>query len=759
MVGRLLSCLIPGVLCMANAAMAAARQVPEAGERPAVLKPLRDPSPAERGQVEALKLYGLGILRLHQDQLVEAARILEEARTQDPAAAPVYRTLITLYVALGRSDDALAACRKTLELDAGDYETWSAYARQLHGLGKLAEARDALVRGTACPALGEHLDQRLQMYYDLGAVAEELKDYRQAADAFIRVVEALDSPQAPYELDEVKPADLRRQAVDIHERIVKLCIKAGDYDRALSLFAAAQKKYPDLARRLWYSLAQVEAARGNPEQARQHLEAYLNTQPQGTEAYRLWIDVLRQLRRPGEIIPGLEKYAASDAHHIALQLLLAEQYAAAGRSLDGQALYLRLAEEASAASLPDIYGGLFGLYEQQWGNKGGAQILRLLDEAIRAGQQGKPAGGDAEAAAKARAMLAALHQRPAAARTLVPAGVEAIRHGQALQYQTRVYLAVLARRTDQLAEAEQFFRRCLAEASSAQQENVVYSGLLGVLWEAHKYDELIVLCRRAVDQVKPANQLLIYENLARSFLVLGKLEEALTAANKAVEIANEDNRLWTRLLRLRVWSQAARYPQALAEGEALLKQFSQPGETREIRFAIYQVYSDMHDLAKAEEQLQIVLKADPNDATANNDLGYLWADQAKNLEEAERLIRKALELDEQQRKSEGTPGLADEGDNAAFVDSLGWVLFRRGRLEEARKQLERACSLTGGKDDPTVWDHLGDVCARMQDGQAAQAAWLKAQTLYELDRRRKRDEHYQGLRRKLDTVRKAGGGP
>jgi tetratricopeptide (TPR) repeat protein len=742
---------ILSILLLMNVGLAAA-QGPESGERPAVWNARPEPSRVEGDRRQALELYGLGVLRLRQDRLVEALGILEEALKLDPVAAPVQRTLIPLYVALGRNDQALAASRKTVELDPDDFATWSLYARQLRSLGRLAEARDALVRGAACPGLAEHTQERLQMYYDLGALAEELNDFRRAAEAFTAVVQALDGPQAAYDLDEIRPADLRRQALELHERIVRLYIKAADFDRALGLFAAAQKKYPELTRRMQYSLAEVEAGRGRPEQARQYLEAYLRTQPQGIDAYRLWIKVLGQLQRQAGILPALEKFAANDAHHLLLQLLLAEQYAAGGRPGDARALYLRLAEEASAASLPEIYGGLFGLYERHFSKAAGPEILGLLNTAFHAGQKSKGAQADPEAAAKGRAMLAALQQHTAAARALVPAGLEAIHHGQPLEHQTCVYLAVLARRTDQLAEAEEFFRRCLADGADARQDNVIYGGLLGVLWEAHNYEAVVQLCRQGLDHAKAPNQLLFYENLARSLLVLGKLEEALAAADKAVEIANDDNRLWTRLLRLRIWSQAGRYNQALTEGQALLKQFAQPGDVREIRFGMYQVYTDRHDLAKAEEQLALVLKADPDDATANNDLGYLWADQGKNLEEAEKLIRKALDLDERQRKSQGPLNVAPEAENAAFVDSLGWVLFRRGRLGEARQWLEKACSLPAGKGDPTVWDHLGDVCAGLKDRAAARAAWQKALALYDVDRRYKRDDHYQQLKHKLEPI-------
>ena len=155
----------------------------------------------------------------------------------------------------------------------------------------------------------------------------------------------------------------------------------------------------------------------------------------------------------------------------------------------------------------------------------------------------------------------------------------------------------------------------------------------------------------------------------------------------------------------------------------------------------------MRDFAKAEEQLRLILQADPNDATANNNLGYLWADQGKNLQEAERLIRKALELDREQKRIGSVVNIEGEGDNAAFVDSLGWVLFREGRLEEGCTWLEKATELSRGEEDPTVWDHLGDAYFRLQKTAEARRAWEKSLLLYEAEKPRKTDEHYKELKR------------
>jgi tetratricopeptide (TPR) repeat protein len=86
------------------------------------------------------------------------------------------------------------------------------------------------------------------------------------------------------------------------------------------------------------------------------------------------------------------------------------------------------------------------------------------------------------------------------------------------------------------------------------------------------------------------------------------------------------------------------------------------------------------------------LKMMPDWPPAMNFVGYVLADHDRELPDAQRLIEKALER---------------EPDNGAYVDSYGWVLYRLGKMPEAREQLEKAVRLTAG--DPVVREHLGDV--------------------------------------------------
>ena len=83
---------------------------------------------------------------------------------------------------------------------------------------------------------------------------------------------------------------------------------------------------------------------------------------------------------------------------------------------------------------------------------------------------------------------------------------------------------------------------------------------------------------------------------------------------------------------------------------------------------------------------------------ALNFIGYTYAERGLQLEEAERLVRKALEL---------------KPDNGFIMDSLGWVLYRRGSFEQAVQTLERALVLS--PDEPVILEHLGDAQRKLSN--------------------------------------------
>jgi tetratricopeptide (TPR) repeat protein len=223
----------------------------------------------------------------------------------------------------------------------------------------------------------------------------------------------------------------------------------------------------------------------------------------------------------------------------------------------------------------------------------------------------------------------------------------------------------------------------------------------------------------------------------------------VAAVEAAVTDSGKNQLLSMRKLKAYVLSEVGKHKEAVAECEAMLKEYNLGGDLREVRLTLSRVYLTMGRHEESDKQLELILDADPNDATACNDLAYHWADRNKNLEQAERLIRKALDLDKKQRTGAAFPASDAEKDNAAFIDSLGWVLFRRGKLDEARAELEKAAALSGGDDDPVVYDHLGDVYHRLGEKAKALTAWKKALSLFEAGVRRKSDPRYKEIQDKV----------
>ena len=125
-----------------------------------------------------------------------------------------------------------------------------------------------------------------------------------------------------------------------------------------------------------------------------------------------------------------------------------------------------------------------------------------------------------------------------------------------------------------------------------------------------------------------------------------------------------------------------------------------------------------------------MIELNPANADALNHLGYTWAERGQNIDEAEKLIRRALEL---------------HPDNIAIIDSLAWVHFQRGNYAAAVRELEKATA--GGGADPVIVEHLGDVYRKVgRDVDADRAYRDAAARTEDADQRR-------GLERKIHEIR------
>ena len=245
-----------------------------------------------------------------------------------------------------------------------------------------------------------------------------------------------------------------------------------------------------------------------------------------------------------------------------------------------------------------------------------------------------------------------------------------------------LWLGLLAEGRKDWAVAARYF-----EQVSAHEKNVSVLTRLSYYYSMLKKNDLALACLEKVVQLEPDN----------------------AQANYLLGLANYDLKKYGR-----------------AEKNFMRALELKPG-FEEVYFNLGILYERWKKFPRAIEYFNKAIALNPKNATALNYLGYSYADRNMKLDEADSLIRRALELDPE---------------NGAFIDSLGWLLYRKGRYEESEKELERAAEKV---PDPVVWEHLGDVRMALKNAASAWDAYLKALDL---------DPQSKTIKKKIGKVRK-----
>lgn len=175
--------------------------------------------------------------------------------------------------------------------------------------------------------------------------------------------------------------------------------------------------------------------------------------------------------------------------------------------------------------------------------------------------------------------------------------------------------------------------------------------------------------------------------LAQILLQQGKLNEAVELL-RDTRGGTPGERTQLILAESQILREAGRHKDAYAVLEAALK--SQP-DNPELLYETALTAERIGQPEVLETHLRHLLSLKPDHAHALNALGYSWTERNIRLPEARDLIAKALSL---------TP------EDPFIMDSMGWVLYRQGKLPEALKTLEQAYRI---KADPEIAAHLGEV--------------------------------------------------
>lgn len=335
---------------------------------------------------------------------------------------------------------------------------------------------------------------------------------------------------------------------------------------------------------------------------------------------------------------------------------------------------------------------------------------------------------------------------------------------------------ILAKAAHALKEydvAELFYDRCVEEAeklNSVTKAAQAFEGLMDLYQEMKKFNLMEEIAQKFMDlrgnREFENSKLFVLERLIQAKARQGQADQALGMAESLLESASVEGKWY--FLRLKAWvlHEAGKltdaidhYKQAIDElDNSKLKEELKERFQDNLRYTLTGLYVEADKIEPAAKILQDLVKKHPDNPTYKNDLGFIWCDNDMNLAEAEKLIREALELDRKQKEKAKAEGLIDEvRPNAAYLDSLGWVLYKQKKYKEALKYLEEAAADPDEGAHIEIHDHVADALIALGEKKKALDVLLKAIKLDDVskrdaERRRKITEKIKKLRMELNKL-------
>ena len=272
--------------------------------------------------------------------------------------------------------------------------------------------------------------------------------------------------------------------------------------------------------------------------------------------------------------------------------------------------------------------------------------------------------------------------------------------------------------------------------SQQQRSKSLASYTMGVVYDLQGYTE------KAIQEYEKSAQYddnyAAHLRLGTDYARMGMLAEAQEELRLVLD--QDPHNIQARYLLALIYSSQKDFDKAALQYEAILKSFSkaQP-ENKEIYGYLGQLYYSQKQYEQAIDQFEVYLKLDPTNIDVLfllgslyleqgkrieakeyflrctkvepdhqdclNSLGYLYAEEGIHLDKAEAMVREALKTDPQ---------------NGAYLDSLGWIYFKKGEYDKALTYLNQANRFL---EDPVVYEHLGDVYFQLDQAEAARKFW------------------------------------
>ncbi len=319
------------------------------------------------------------------------------------------------------------------------------------------------------------------------------------------------------------------------------------------------------------------------------------------------------------------------------------------------------------------------------------------------------------------------------------------------RYNASLVLGKLAQSHKEYAAAKDFFEFCEQNAAKLDSESklaLAMEALIELSWVQKDFDGVIMRCAKVFELEVSSKEMQGLQSFAVERFVQAKARKGdIEDALKLID--SFPYREWyANQLRSYVYREADQFEEVISALEATLKDVENEENltedqktflNRRTRYMIANTYVDLKKIDKAAEMLEGLMKDDPTNPTYPNDLGFVWCDNDMKIDESEKLIRKALDLDKEAREKllaeEKIDAAEAKKQTSAYLDSLGWVLFKQKKYEEALKYLLLAAEDEEEAQHIEIWDHVADCYMALGKTQEAIDTWTKALKFEDVSKR------------------------
>ena len=462
------------------------------------------------------------------------------------------------------------------------------------------------------------------------------------------------------------------------EKLIRLLLRTGQLDEAVRAGQNALSRFPENEEILMI-LGDILAGQGKTEQAITYYDRITQGAPDNARALLLKGALLEGLEKFDQALEEYKKGALVESKNPLVQFYLGRAYLRADQLKDAERSL------AIAVSLkPNLLQArhhLAWVLERQGRSMEALKEYGLLLKLTPENEYIKNRVSQLHSSGT-------LDQNP-------PQGFQTIPSGLAKQPNIHMRIATIYFEQTLYMRALDEFQLVLAERDYKDPHV-----LMARIYETHGRLDKAVEEFEKLRKLEPKSlDILLYT--ARLYSLMRKTQNAVNLLNEAVKMEPENDQLQHSL--------ALAYMAQDEDGRAIVtmrKALTLNPQKDSYYFELGALMEKSGDYKGAIENMRQAIELNPLHSNAHNFLGYMYALEGYDLDQALEHLKKALTIQPR---------------NGYFLDSLGWIYFKKGEPKKALTQIQKALIYT--EPDPVLYDHLGDILFSLENYDEASGAW------------------------------------